>query len=144
MSLTDTRSAIRHDDGSPISFDLARLRKSSVRAMLVRFAFGFTVSVLVGVVTHEFGDRVGGLFLAFPAILPASLTLIADEDGKRKASVDAAGAVLGGIALVSFGAVSWFLLPRIPPVWAEVTAFVAWCALALGLYLEVRRRLRSS
>jgi uncharacterized protein DUF3147 len=144
MSLTDTRSAIRHDDREPISFDFARLRHCSVAAMLVRFAFGFGVSVLVGVVTVVFGDRVGGLFLAFPAILPASLTLIADEDGKRKASVDAAGAIVGGIALVAFGAVSWFLLPRIPPVWAELIAFVAWCTLAVGLYLVVRRRVRSS
>jgi hypothetical protein len=144
MTLAAARAEIRHEtDGEPIAVALSRVRDCSLRGMLVRFAFGFGVSALVGVVTLVFGDRVGGLFLAFPAILPASLTLIAENDGRRKAEVDAAGATIGGIALAAFGAVSWFLLPRIPPAWAELTALAAWSALALGLYLLVRSRLRS-
>ncbi len=144
MSFADTRFTIRREsDGEPMSIDVARVRASSARNMLVRFGFGFAISALVGVITLTVGDRVGGLFLAFPAILPASLTLIADNDGKREATVDAAGATIGGVALAAFGVVSWCLVPRIPPVWAELVALTAWCALAIGLYLVVRVRLRS-
>ncbi len=38
----------------------------------------------------RFGPRVGGLFLAFPAILPATLTLLEKKEGKTKACADAA------------------------------------------------------
>ena len=89
------------------------------------------------------GDRIAGLFLAFPAILPASLTLIAEQDGDDKARVDAAGACFGGLGLVAFGATSWFLLPRVAPVAAELCALVAWCVVAFGGYLALRSRLRA-
>ena len=141
MSLAEARAEARAQAREEIS--VTPVRDSNVRGMLVRFAFGFAVSALVGVVTLVFGDRVGGLFLAFPAILPASLTLIAEKDGDGEAQVDAAGAVIGGIALVAFGAVSWFLLPRVAPVWAELLALVAWTSLAVGLYLVVRWRARA-
>lgn len=137
MSLADARMEIRRE------IEVTPRRDVDVRGMLLRFAFGFGVSAMVGVVTLVFGDRVGGLFLAFPAILPASLTLIAKKDGDGKAQVDACGAVIGGIALAAFAATSWFLLPRIPPVWAELAALLAWVALAVGLYLVVRWRARA-
>jgi uncharacterized membrane protein (GlpM family) len=115
-------------------------REIDWRGMLVRFAFGFAVSLAVGIIAKFAGDRVAGLFLAFPAILPASLTLIAENDGEASAKIDAAGAVLGGIALAAFGAASWLLLPRVNPVVAEVAAVVAWTIVAAGLYLAVRGR----
>jgi hypothetical protein len=60
---------------------------------------------------------VGGLFLAFPAIFPASATLIEKHVRKRKekavcrergaarkpAALDAAGAALGSFGLAAFG-----------------------------------------
>ncbi len=108
--------------------------------MLVRFAFGFAVSAIVGIVTNVFGDRVGGLFLAFPAILPASLTLIAREDGDHSAKINAAGATIGGVALAAFGATSWWLLPRSWAVVAEAAALAAWVLVAFGLYFALRGR----
>jgi hypothetical protein len=126
-----------------IEVEPARIRDCDVKGLAVRFAFGFTISVIVGVIGLVAGDRIAGLFLAFPAILPASLTLIAENDGEAQARVDAAGACFGGIGLAAFGFVSWFLLPRTAPVLAEVAALVAWCVVAIGAYLAVRARLRS-
>jgi hypothetical protein len=39
--------------------------------------------------------------------------------------------------------VSWYLLPRISPVIAELCALAAWCAVAVGGYMAVRSRLRA-
>ncbi len=121
----------------------SRLRDLDVNGLAVRFAFGFLISVIVGAIGLVAGDRVAGLFLAFPAILPASLTLIAEEDGEDKAKVDAAGACFGAVGLAAYGAASWFLLPRTAPVPAELGALLAWGVVAIGGYLVVRNRLRS-
>ena len=124
-----------------ITFEPSRLRDVRLRSLAVRFAFGFSISIVVGAIGLAAGDRVAGLFLAFPAILPASLTLIAEEDGEDKATVDAVGACFGSLGLVAFGATSWCLLSRVPPVAAELGALVAWGIVAIGSYLAVRSRL---
>jgi hypothetical protein len=125
-----------------IRFEPSRLRDIDLNGLAVRFAFGFLLSVVVGAIGLSAGDRVAGLFLAFPAILPASLTLIAEKDGEDKAEVDAAGACFGSLGLAAYGATSWFLLARAAPVVAELGALVAWGVVAIGSYLAVRSRLR--
>lgn len=79
---------------------------------------------MAGLVGSIVGPSAGGLFLAFPAILPATLTLIDEKDGKRSAEADALGAVVGSAALAAFGMVSWLLLPHIEAVVAELAALV--------------------
>jgi uncharacterized membrane protein (GlpM family) len=144
MSLRQNQTLFKRDSVEErITIEPSRLRELDVGALGVRFAFGFTVSVIVGAIGLAAGDRVAGLFLAFPAILPASLTLIAEEDGEDKAKVDAAGACFGGVGLSAYGAASWFLLSRVAPVAAELGALVAWAVVAIGGYLVVRSRLRA-
>jgi hypothetical protein len=41
-----------------------------------RSIFGGLATAVAGVIAKEYGPSVGGLFLAFPAIFPASATLI--------------------------------------------------------------------
>ena len=127
----------------PISIEPSRLRDCDLKSLVIRFVFGFVISVIIGAIGLAAGDRVAGLFLAFPAILPASVTLIAQQDGEDKAKVDSAGACFGGLGLAAFGATSWFLLPHMAPVVAELCALVAWCLVAIGGYLVVRSRLRA-
>jgi len=50
---------------------------------VVRFMFGAAISLLAGLIGMKFGPVVGGLCLGFPAILPASLTLIEKKEGKE-------------------------------------------------------------
>ena len=50
---------------------------------VVRFMFGAAISLLAGLIGMRFGPVVGGLCLGFPAILPASLTLIEKKEGKE-------------------------------------------------------------
>jgi hypothetical protein len=53
------------------------------------------VSAVAGVISAVAGPRAGGVFLAFPAILLASLTLVAKEEGPARARDDARGAIFG-------------------------------------------------
>src|ERR1700719_123927 len=102
-----------------IKFDTGGLSQSKWYEYLMRFFFGGTITALAGIIAKKFGPEIGGLFLAFPAILPAAATLIekhekekkerAGQDGANRgraaAGVDAAGAALGSIGLMAFALV---------------------------------------
>jgi len=105
------------------------------RDFALRFAFGAGIAVAAGVVGAIAGERIGGILLGFPAILPASLTLIERKDGRHEAAVDATGAILGSIALIVFAAVAAVSLARLPAAAALPLAAVVWLAVALGLYV---------
>jgi len=127
---------------SPISFDGAQLRKVKLGELAIRFAFGFGVSIVAGLVTLTFGNHVGGLFLAFPAILPASLTLIGEKDGEEQAQLSAAGAVVGAVGMVAFAATAFLLFDSMHPAAAEGVALLSWAGVSVGLYLIARRLVR--
>jgi uncharacterized membrane protein (GlpM family) len=112
-----------------------KLRRAPARDWLIRFAFGAGVSALAAVVAKLAGPTVGGLFLAFPAILLASLTLVAKQEGEHRAREDARGAAFGALGLIGFGLIVWATTPGWP-VWATlVTATLAWAAIAGAAYL---------
>jgi hypothetical protein len=78
----------------------------------------------------------GWLFLAFPSILPASLTLVVQHDGRRAAADDALGSVVGAVGLAAFGAVVGYA----PSTWSGA----CWrCGLAPAT-AEVARAVRRS
>ena len=115
------------------------LKKSAWWEHLLRFVFGGAVTVGTGLVGHHWGDVVGGLFLACPAILPASLALVKRHDGRHDAVADARGARLGALGLAAFGFVVWPLAPSIGPV-ALALATVAWLVVAVGSWWLVHGR----
>lgn len=119
------------------TFESAALKKSRPWELAVRFAFGGVVTVLAGLVTRAWGPVVGGLLLAFPAILPASLTLVKQHDGKAQAVDDARGGSLGSIGLIGFATTIW-LAPAIwRPAVVLIVATIAW-ALINGTLWAVR------
>jgi hypothetical protein len=91
------------------------------------------------VVSLEFGPRAGGVFLAFPAILLASLTLVAKEQNLRAARNDARGAAIGSVGMVAFAAVCALCAHTLggPPALAVAT--VAWVIVSVAGYLLLRR-----
>ena len=130
------------EGGTRVHFDRDALRSVQFRDLAVRFAFGFGVSVVAGIVTLAFGSRVGGLFLAFPAILPASLTLIEEKEGRRQAEGNAVGAIIGAVALVVFALTAFALFTHIPGAAVEAVALAVWLGVSLLLYLLIRRLFR--
>jgi uncharacterized protein DUF3147 len=67
-----------------VSFSLGALAKTKWYEYLVRFAFGGAITVTAGILAKHFGPVFGGLFLAFPAIFPASATLVAKHETQKK------------------------------------------------------------
>lgn len=120
------------DQKAGIHFD--QLRKVRPKELLTRFAFGAGASVLAAIVTLVAGYKVGGIFLAFPAILLASLTLITKESGPQEAGETARGGVLGSLALVAFAATVWQGLRFLPVLVVLPLALGAWLLVALSLY----------
>jgi uncharacterized protein DUF3147 len=119
---------------------MGKLREPPVRDWIIRFAFGAGVSALAAIITELWGPRAGGLFLAFPAILLASLTLVAKQEGAHRAREDARGAALGALGLIGFGIVVWATTPAWP-VWATLLGAAAGWLVVSGLaYLAVAWR----
>jgi uncharacterized membrane protein (GlpM family) len=114
------------------------LRSMSPRELGIRFAFGAGVSLLAAIVSTFAGGRIGGLFLAFPTILLASLTLMAQKDGVARARDDARGAGLGTVGLIAFALVAVATLTRWHPVAALAAATAAWALVSVAAYLVTR------
>jgi|SRR5437588_11750541 len=137
-----------------IKLDGSAVRETRWYEYALRFIFGGAITVAAGLVAREFGPAVGGLFLAFPAIFPATATLIEKHErekkerrglngkkrGREAAALDAVGAAMGSLGLVLFAALVWMLLPGHPAGLVLAGATVAWLA-ASGVIWGIRRKL---
>lgn len=128
---------LERDDRQAVGFDWSKVRSVKPSEVGTRFAFGAGVALVAGIIGAAIGAKVGGLFLAFPAILPASLTLIERKEGMTKAWADASGGVLGAVGMAAF-ALTALLLLRWNPVIALLLALIAWALVSVGLYFLFR------
>jgi hypothetical protein len=127
-----------------VSFNVSALRETRWYEYLIRFALGGAMTVITGIIATRFGPVVGGLFLAFPAIFPASATLIEKHErerkekaglagarrGKEAAALDAAGATLGSLGLAAFALIIWLMVEQAPYL-ALVLATLGWLVVAV-------------
>ena len=67
-----------------VKFKPSALGQTRWYEYLVRFVLGGAMTVVAGLIAARFGPVIGGLFLAFPAIFPASATLIEKHVRERK------------------------------------------------------------
>jgi hypothetical protein len=107
------------------------LKKTRPKEYAIRFLFGGIITAITGVIAHFFGPLVGGLFLAFPAILPASVTLLQHHEDHEEASQDALGAAAGGVGLLAFAAAIWFTAASLAGWLSILLAALAWLAVAV-------------
>ncbi len=138
MSDGEERSVTERVGESPALHPSA-VKELHARPLLIRFGAGAATSIAAALITLAFGPRAGGPFLAFPAILMASLTLIETEEDGAEAREDARGAVLGGLALAAFAAVAAVTLPVLPGAAGLALASAAWLVVAVGGYLVLWR-----
>lgn len=123
-------------DRQLFDLDLGEARKIKPAEMLLRFAFGAAISVIAGLAGHLFGTVVGGVLLAFPAILPATLTLLERDEGRSAAVHDVGGASLGGVGLAAFAVAAYLTFGAGVPALLSLLASVgAWALVAVGLYI---------
>jgi hypothetical protein len=140
-----------------ITFDPAGLHETNWREVAVRFLFGGIVTVAAGLIAKGFGPAVGGLFMAFPAIFPASATLVAKHEreemehagfkGSKRAAgaaaLDARGTAMGTIGLMVFGLLAWKVLPAGHTPLVLFGATLAWFCVA-GTIWWLRKAIRTS
>lgn len=136
-------SKANQPSNEPAKLDLSKIRAIKPREYLIRFAFGAFISAVAGTVTLVGGPRLGGLFLAFPAILPATLTLLEKRDGLAEALSDIRGAVIGSVGMIGFAIIAMSLLARGPAL-ALAAALAGWVLVSLAVYLALRLLIRVS
>jgi hypothetical protein len=131
-----------------VSVTFSGLHQAKWYQFALRFFFGGSICVLAGMIAEKYGPGIGGLFLAFPAIFPASATLLENQQkekkekvglhgtirGRKAAGVDAAGAAMGSIGLMVFAATVWQLLPGHAPWLVLLGATVIWFAVSVATW----------
>ena len=131
-----------------IHVNFAALRDVHWYEFLIRFGLGGAMTVIAGAIASRFGAATGGLFLAFPAIFPASVTLVEKHTRQRKekkglrgarrgidaAALDARGAALGSLGLIGFAGAIFLLIERSTTlalaagtaIWAIISVLTWW------------------
>lgn len=131
-----------------IEADFSALKGVRCYEYALRFLAGGTITVIAGILVQRYGPVFGGLFLAFPAIFPASATLVEKHEAEKKrkagiastsrgrlsAALDARGAALGAIGLGCFAFAVWKLLPRWNAPLTLVVALAVWLAVSLLIW----------
>ncbi len=131
-----------------VSADWSALRGTQWHQYALRFALGGFITAAAGAIATYQGPIVGGLFLAFPALFPAGATLIEKRESRRKeshgldgtlrgrrvAALDAAGTVLGAVALSVFACLVWAESSRLPLLLVLFIATGCWLAAATSLW----------
>jgi uncharacterized protein DUF3147 len=137
-----------------IIISLSSLRQTSTKEYALRFALGGLVTALAGVIANEFGPVIGGLFLAFPSIFPAAVTLVEKHEAQKKkkkaahgrdqarcaAGADAAGAAMGSFGLLAFGLIVWKWAADYAPAIVLSSALLAWMLTAIIIWV-IRKKL---
>jgi hypothetical protein len=132
-----------------VKASLDSLKEIKPHEVGMRFLFGGVCTVAAYLIAKHFGPAVGGLFLAFPAIFPASASLIEKHEKKDKATVgsdgtergrvaaglDAAGTAMGCIGLMGFALVVWRALAMQRGGMVLAEACLAWLVLAVSAWL---------
>ena len=137
-----------------LKFQTSSLRETKPMEYAQRFAFGGFVTVIATLIANKWGPVIGGLFLAFPGIYPASVSLVEKHkiqreavEGKQgtssargEASVESTGASAGALGLAAFATVLWWLAPRLPMIAMLACAALAWTAVSWICWL-IREKL---
>jgi len=136
-----------------IKVDPSVIGKTRWHEYAIRFLFGGLITAVAGILAKKFGPGIGGLFLAFPAIFPASATLIEKHEkqkkeekglrgtprGREAASVDAAGSAIGSVGLLVFASIVWQFAPRHSTWIVLMGATITWLTVSVLMW-HVRKR----
>jgi hypothetical protein len=132
-------------DGADVSaprISPGKLRKVAAWEYLVRFCFGGTVAMLAWLAGKAWGTTMTGMLLAFPAILPASLTLVKRHEGQRAVEQDARGSQVGVLGLAAFAAIAAGTIAVWPVSISLIAATLGWLGVSILTWWLVLRRNR--
>lgn len=138
-----------------IKISMSSIKSGEWHEYLVRFVLGGAATVITGLITERFGAAIGGLFLALPGIFCASATLVEKHElrkkrtagvegtrrGRQAAALDAAGAALASLGLLSFAGV-FYLLSDKGGLLALACGCAAWLVVSTGAWAASREAAR--
>ena len=136
-----------------IHVELNVVQQTKCYEYALRFLFGGLITAAAGIIANKLGPEIGGLFLAFPAIFPASATLIEKHEKEKKArlglpgteraaqavSAAATGASIGTICLAAFALTVWKTVQNYSPWLVLLGATLVWMTLSALLW-PIRKR----
>lgn len=136
-----------------IKVDVSALSRTKWQQYLTRFVLGGGITVVAGLIAKKFGPAIGGLFLAFPAIFPASATLVEKHErtkkvragvapghrGRDAAALDAQGAAMGSLSLIAFAVLVWQLLPNHATWFTLLASMLSWLVLSVIAWMICER-----
>jgi uncharacterized membrane protein (GlpM family) len=129
-----------------IRFDVRAVRATKWYELLIRFLFGGAITLIAGLLAKHYGPVFGGLFLAFPAIFPATATLVEKHErqkakkGPRKlrarlaAALCARGTELGSGGLICFAIAIWKISPRLNFAATLFVALAVWLVVSFAAW----------
>jgi hypothetical protein len=131
-----------------IELKLSVLAQTEWYEFALRFFLGGAISAAAGLIAEQWGPIVGGLFLAFPAIFPASATLVEKHEKQKKekaglkpghrggdaAALDGGGSAIGSIGLIVFAILAYKLLPSHAPTSVFLGSTLLWLALSVTVW----------
>jgi Protein of unknown function (DUF3147) len=137
-----------------VQVDTSTVKQTRWHELAVRFLLGGLITAFAGIIGKKYGASVGGLFLAFPAIFPASATLIDKHEKEKKqraglngrgrarqlVSVDAAGTAMGSVGLFGFAWLIHELIRSYSPWLVIAAATVVWMSTSVLIWY-IRKRL---
>jgi hypothetical protein len=138
-----------------VKFESSALRRTRWYEVVLGLLFGGLATVATGMIAESYGPVVGGLFLAFPAIFPATATPVEKHlkekkqrsriDGvnraRRAVALEARGTMMGSIGLAVFGLLLRRFVVDQPALLVLLAATLAWLVTAI-LVWEMRRLIR--
>jgi uncharacterized membrane protein (GlpM family) len=137
-----------------VKADPSGVKETKWYEYVIRFVFGGLITVIAGAIGKKWGPGIAGLFLAFPAIFPASATLVEKHERERKqreglhgerrgidaAADDALGAAMGSAGLLAFSSICWLFIPRYSLGLVLAFATLAWWLTAVSIWFLRKRR----
>lgn len=136
-----------------VRLDTSTVKQTRWHELAVRFVLGGLITAFAGIIGKKYGASVGGLFLAFPAIFPASATLIDKHEKEKKeraglngrgrarqlVSVDAAGTAMGSVGLFVFAILIHEWIQDYRPWLVIGAATVAWMGVSVLMWYLRKR-----
>src|SRR5437868_5599011 len=136
-----------------VALSTSGLKRAKWYEYVIRFALGGIVTASAALIAKRISPSFGGLFLAFPAILAASSTLVEKHECQRKrerglngmhrgrhaAGADAAGAAMSSVGLITFAIFAWKLLPQHSLLAVIPGATVLWALVAVTIWWSWKR-----
>lgn len=136
-----------------VKADWRGVKQTNFHEYAIRFVFGGAITVIAGLIGDHWGPAIAGLFLAFPAVFPASVTLVERHERERKtkkgmagdrrgittAADYAMGTAIGSLGLLGFAGLSWSCIEQLPFELDLMFGTLLWAIIAGGAWIIVKR-----